>query len=220
MAMPVTVSPQRQKPGAPRWKRRANARPDEILDAAQAEFDERGFEAARMEDIGKRAGISKAAVYLYFPSKMALLKALIEAKVSPIAQQAGAIAAAGAADPLGALRLITQMAATHFADLAVFAVPRLVVGLSGRFPEIAEYYRVHVAEVARDALERMIQAGVDRGLFRADINVKVIARAFMGPLLFEALWMHVLQGKASLDDPAALVESHLKLLLEGLEKRA
>lgn len=218
--MPASSSPKKGKPAPPRWQRRADARPDEILNAALEEFTAKGFDAARMEDIAKTAGLSKAGVYLYFESKEALLKALIEAKVSPIAQQAGAIAAAGAADPLGALRLITQMAATHFADLAVFAVPRLVVGLSGRFPEIAEYYRVHVAEVARDALERMIQAGVDRGLFRADINVKVIARAFMGPLLFEALWMHVLQGKASLDDPAALVESHLKLLLEGLEKRA
>lgn len=218
--MPASPSPKTGKPSSPRWQRRADARPDEILNAALEEFTAKGFDAARMEDIARTAGLSKAGVYLYFESKEALLKALIEAKVSPIAQQAGAIAAAGSADPLGALRLITQMASTRFADPAVFAVPRLVVGLSGRFPEIAEYYRVHVAEVARDALERMIQAGVDRGLFRADINVKVIARAFMGPLLFEALWMHVLQGKASLDDSTLLVESHLKLLLEGLEKRA
>src|SRR5688572_12423896 len=85
---------------SPRWRRRAEARPEEILEAALAEFTERGFEAARMEDIAKSAGISKAAIYLYFPSKTALLEALIESRISPIAQQAQALAAGGAADPL------------------------------------------------------------------------------------------------------------------------
>ncbi len=74
-------------PAPPRWKRRAALRPEEILEAALAEFTENGFEAARMEDIARRAGISKAGVYLYFPSKDALLEALIEAKVAPFARQ-------------------------------------------------------------------------------------------------------------------------------------
>jgi AcrR family transcriptional regulator len=218
--MSASSSPQKGKSAQPRWQRRSGARPEEILNAALEEFTAKGFDAARMEDIAKKAGLSKAGVYLYFESKEALLKALIEAKVSPLAQQVEMIASVGAADPLNALRLITQTAATRFADPSVFAVPRLVIGLSARFPEIAEYYRVHVGEVARAALERMIQAGVDKGLFRDDLDVKVAARGFIGPLLFEAMWMHVLQGKASLDDPAALVNAHLKLLLEGLEKRA
>jgi AcrR family transcriptional regulator len=113
--MVLTASPPTRKSGAPRWKRRAEARPDEILDAAQAEFDEKGFEAARMEDIGKRAGISKAAVYLYFPSKMALLKALIEAKVAPLAAQVETLAQAGQANPALALRMLATAAATRMA---------------------------------------------------------------------------------------------------------
>jgi AcrR family transcriptional regulator len=218
--MAVLPSPGKRKSTMPRWRRRAEARPDEILDAALAEFTERGFETARMEDIAKRAGLSKAGVYLYFESKEALLKALIEAKIAPIAQNATMVAQAGGADPINALRMITRAAAHRFSDPTVFAVPRLVIGLSARFPELAEYYRVQVGEVARTALERTIQAGIDKGIFRADVNPNVAARGFIGPLLFEALWLHVLGGKSAFDDPEALIEAHLKLLLEGLEKRA
>src|SRR3954469_24062736 len=102
MGRSPSVAKEKPEPEA-RWKRRAGARPDEILDAALAEFTERGFEAARMEDIAKRAGISKGGVYLYFPSKTALLEALIEAKVSPLARLAQTIAATGADDPMAAL---------------------------------------------------------------------------------------------------------------------
>src|SRR5215510_14419695 len=116
---------------SPRWRRRADARPEEILEAALAEFTGRGFEAARMEDIAKAAGISKAAIYLYFPRKMALPEALIEAKVSPLAQQARTLAAAGKADPLTALRVLATIAAQRLSDPKLFAVPRLVISVSG-----------------------------------------------------------------------------------------
>ena len=59
-------------------RRRPEARPDEILDAALSVFAEQGFTAARVEDIARRAGLSKGAVYLYFPSKEAMLNALVE----------------------------------------------------------------------------------------------------------------------------------------------
>ena len=57
--------------------RRPEARPAEILAAALDLFAEKGFSATRMEDVAARAGLSKAAIYLYFKDKMALLKALV-----------------------------------------------------------------------------------------------------------------------------------------------
>ncbi|MBI3437632.1 MAG: TetR/AcrR family transcriptional regulator [Proteobacteria bacterium] len=202
-----------------RWKRRAEARPEEILDAALAEFTERGFEAARMEDIAKRAGISKGGVYLYFPSKTALLEALIEAKVTPLARLAQTIAANGANDPMAALRMIAAAAAHRLGDGKVFAVPRLVISVSGRFPEIAEYYRVHVVELARGALESLIQAAMAKGALRR-VDPQAAARAFIGPILFEALWTHVLRGKSVLSDPEKLVQHHFDVWLNGVEHRA
>lgn len=204
---------------APRWQRRADARPEEILEAALAEFDERGFEAARMEDIAKAAGISKAAIYLYFPSKMALLEALIEAKVAPLAAQAQKLAAAGQADPLNALKLFATVAAARMADPKVIAVPRLVIGISGRFPEIAEYYRTHVVAKARGALEKLIETGIASGAMRK-VDTAAVVRAFIGPLFFEAMWTHVLKGETALADPQKLIEQQFDVLLHGLEPRA
>ncbi len=203
----------------PRWRRRAEARPDEILDAALEEFTERGFEAARVEDIAKRAGLSKAGVYLYFPSKMALLEALVESRVSPLAAQAQTLAQAGRDDPLAALRLIARVAAHRMADPNVVAVPRLVIGVSGRFPEIADYYRTHVVEKARGALEALVKAGVAAGQLR-DVDVNAAVRAFIGPLFFEAMWTHVLRGESALANPEKLIEQHFNILLNGLEPRA
>jgi len=213
-----SVAKEKSEPEA-RWRRRAEARPDEILDAALAEFTERGFEAARMEDIAKRAGISKGGIYLYFSSKTALLEALIEAKVSPLARLAQTIAATGADDPMAALRMIATVAAHRLGDGKVFAVPRLVISVSSRFPEIAEYYRAHVVELARSALEHLIEAAIAKGALRR-VDTQAAARAFIGPILFEALWTHVLKGESALGNPEKLVEQHFDVWLNGLERRA
>lgn len=207
------------KAAAPRWRRRAEARPDEILDAALGEFTARGFEAARMEDIAKRAGLSKAAIYLYFPSKAALLEALIEAKVGPLANGVQTLSASGLADPLMTLRMLATMAAHRIADPALFAVPRLVIGISGRFPEIAKYYREHVVEKARGALETVIEAAMAKGQIRR-VDKAAVVRAFIGPLFFEAMWTHVLLGETALNDPQKLIEQQFDVLLSGLEPRA
>lgn len=172
-----------------------------------------------MEDIAKRACISKGGVYLYFPSKTALLEALIEAKVTPLARLAQTIAATGASDPMAALRMIATAAAHRLGDGKVFAVPRLVISVSGRFPEIAEYYRVHVVELARGALESLIEAAMTKGALRR-VDPQAAARAFIGPILFEALWAHVLKGESILGNPEKLVEQHFDVWLNGLERRA
>ena len=203
----------------PRWRRRAQSRPEEILDAALAEFTERGFDGARMEDVARRAGISKAGVYLYFQSKTALLEALIEAKVAPLARQAEGIARAGEADPLGALRVLATAISHRMSNPMALAVPRLVIGISGRFPDIADYYRTHVVEIARAALERLIETAMARGLIRR-IDPAAVARAFIGPLFFEAMWTHVLRGESAFAHPEKLIEQHFDILLNGLELRA
>jgi AcrR family transcriptional regulator len=206
-------------PSEPRWRRRADARPEEILDAALAEFTARGFDAARMEDIARRAGLSKAAIYLYFPSKMAVLEALIEAKVAPLAQGVQMLATMGADTPLFALRMLATAAAHRLADPSLIAVPRLVIGISGRFPEIATYYRDHVVSIARAALETLIEAAMAKGqIRRADKDA--VVRAFIGPLFFEAMWTHVLSGQTALTDPQKLIEQQFDVLLSGLETRA
>ena len=75
------VSTKKSRPKKPRWKRRPDARPNEIANAALDVFASEGFEAARLDDIAKLAGVSKGTIYLYFPSKEDLLVASVEHRI-------------------------------------------------------------------------------------------------------------------------------------------
>ncbi|RIK89923.1 MAG: TetR family transcriptional regulator, partial [Burkholderiales bacterium] len=67
-----------------RWARRKDARPGELLDAALDLFVDRGFAATRLEDVARRAGVSKGTLYLYYANKEELLKAVVRANLIPL----------------------------------------------------------------------------------------------------------------------------------------
>ncbi len=199
----------------PKWRRRAEHRPDEILDAALAEFEQRGFDAARVEDIARRAGISKAAVYLYFDTKDAILRGLIEREVAPVAQRVKALAEAGANDPAGALRLLVAATMALISDKRIFAVPRIVLSVAGRYPDIAVFYREHVVEEALGAVKRLYRAGAERGVFRP-CDPEIAARAIMGPMLIHGFYTHLLLGDPGKATPEERAAAHTEFLFNGL----
>lgn len=206
----------RKKPPAPKFRRRAEARPDEILDAALAVFTEKGFDAARVDDIAERAGLSKGAVYLYFDSKEALLRGLIEREVAPVAMRLKTLADSGGDDPKATLRLIVSLATQLVSDARVFATPKLVLSVAPRFREIAEFYRKRVVDEAIAAIGGLHRKGVERGVFR-DADSETVARLVMGPILVHAMRKHVLGAKDKIA-PLVRAEAHVDILFEGLLK--
>ena len=68
----------------PRWTRRKDARPDEIIAAALDLFVERGFATTRLDDVATRAGVSKGTLYLYFENKEDLFKAVVRGNIVPV----------------------------------------------------------------------------------------------------------------------------------------
>src|ERR1700712_3718971 len=68
----------------PRWERRKDARPQELLAAALDLFVERGFASTRLEDVARRAGVSKGTLYLYFTNKEELFKAVVRDSIVPV----------------------------------------------------------------------------------------------------------------------------------------
>src|SRR6201987_6417241 len=83
---------------AQRWRRRKEARPGEILSAALSCFAEHGFAATRLDDVAQRAGVTKGTLYLYFPNKEELFKAVVrQALVPNIARSEGMVG--GATEP-------------------------------------------------------------------------------------------------------------------------
>lgn len=199
----------------PRWRRRAEARPDEILDAALAAFTEQGFEATPVDDVARRAGISKAGLYLYFESKEALLRALIEREIAPFARLTRALADEGKDNPAATIGGIIAAMTTLFENPRMFAAPRIVLSVAPRFPEIGAYYREHVVEEALGAVASLIEAGVARGVFRK-VDPILGARAVMGPLVLQAMWTHVLGGAPSRGSPEERASAQLDLLMQGM----
>lgn len=203
----------------PTWRRRADARPDEILTAALDEFIAKGFDSARIEDIAAKAGLSKGAVYLYFDSKESLLRALIERELAPLIARITLLANAETTDPKAALAFALERVVTVLANPRIFAVPRLVISIAARFPEIRDHYRKVIVEPARRTIERLIERGIKAGQFRA-VDPAAATRAIIGPLLFEALWTHVLAGETGFADPAKFVRGQIDILVNGLGARA
>ena len=80
-------------------------------------------------------------------------------------------------------------------DPKSFAVPRLVVSISGRFPEIADFYRSHVVEPARGALEKLLTSAMHQGVLR-EVDAHAASRAFIGPIFFEAMFHMCSEAKA------------------------
>ncbi|MCB2113812.1 MAG: TetR/AcrR family transcriptional regulator [Parvularculaceae bacterium] len=200
--------------GRPKFRRRADARPDEILDAALAVFTEKGFDAARVDDIAMRAGISKGAVYLYFNSKDALLRGLIEREVAPAAHRLRALAEAGGDDPKSTLTLLVTAATQLLSDPRMFATPKLVLSVAPRFKEIAQFYRERVIDETIGAIASLHRRGVENGAFR-DIDSDAVARMVIGPILVHAMRKHVLGAKDAAP-PDLRAKAHLQILFEGI----
>ncbi|WP_109261069.1 TetR/AcrR family transcriptional regulator [Hyphobacterium indicum] len=201
-------------------RRRPEERPDEILSAALDVFTEKGFAAARVEDIARRAGLSKGAVYLYFDSKDAMLKALVEQSAGQIANAASALSLMGAAhDPEKACRAILKMALTALSDPDISAAPRLVMAEAGRFPELAEFYRRRVIDVGRMAIGHLVRTGTQNGQFR-EVSEDAAMRALMGPALAHMMLSTVFRLPDDPEfNPADMADAIADIVLNGLKPR-
>jgi len=205
------------KEGGPKFRRRASARPDEVLDAALALFTRQGFERTTVEEIARRAGLSKGAVYLYFPSKKALLQGLVRRAVSPVADDALAMLAGHRGDPRPVIRALMAMFAAKLGDGAALAVPKLVVREAAGAPDIARMYREEILDRALPAMIALLEQGIAGGHIRA-VNPEMTVRSIIGPLLAHVLLSEVF-GIRPADGMAIgrLVENHLSILFAGLE---
>jgi AcrR family transcriptional regulator len=201
---------------APRWRRRKEARPDEILAAALASFAERGFAATRLDDVAARAGISKGTLYLYFHSKEELFEAVVRATLVPNLERLEAFSATfeGPSEHLLERLLLTVAGVV---DSRTGAIPKLVIAEAGNFPELARFYLDEVVRRALRLIGTILRRGIGRGEFRP-IDADRAVFCVIAPMLLAALWKNSLEphDHAPLDTPA-LARVHLDLLLRGLE---
>lgn len=200
----------------PKFRRRAEARPDEVLDAALDLFIEQGFSETRVEDIAKRAGLSKGAVYLYFPSKEKILEGLVLRAVSPIADNALEFLKDMEGDPRLIITAVLKMAAHRLNDPKTTAIPRIIFREVKNFPELAQMYRARVIDRVLPVVETLIARGVDRGYFRP-VDPHLTIRSIVGPLVLHLAMAEIFgivpEGGMQFDK---LIDNHLSILFDGL----
>jgi AcrR family transcriptional regulator len=198
-----------------RWRRRKEARPAEILAAALECFRERGFTATRLDDVAARAGVTKGTIYLYYPSKEDLFKAVVQGELRPNIERLEAILELPG--PTAALLecLLTTFAAVVASPVSV--MPKLVIAEAGNFPDLARFYLENVVHRGLRLIAATLRRGIERGEFRA-IDVDHAVYCVVGPMLLTALWKHSLGPYDDRPmDVAAVCRAHLDLLLHGLQ---
>src|ERR1043166_9581436 len=171
----------------PRWRRLPEERPKQILAAALSVFAERGLAAARLDDIAKRAGVSKGTIYLYFPNKEELFREVIrDTLVLPIE----AAARRFSETTKSATEALTETARGHwqFARSAQFAPAfRLVLGEIQNFPDLAQFYGQEVVARGHRLYSDIVRRGIETGEFRA-VDPSVAARMLFAPIVMHGFW--------------------------------
>ena len=200
----------------PKFRRRAEARPDEVLDAALALFVEKGFATTRVEDIAARAGLSKGAVYLYFASKEAILEGLVKRAVLPIADNALSIFENYVGDPRPVISAALKMVAGRLSDPKLVAIPRLLIREMIHFPAFAQMYRQAVLDRVMPVVERLVRNGIEEGYFRA-VDPELTLRSIVGPIVLHMMIAEIFgitpKGGIEID---RMIDNHLTILFDGL----
>lgn len=190
----------------------------DILLAARTAFSGRGYSGARMEDIAKALGISKAALYLQFPSKEALFEALVSELIETMLPQA-APPDFGDLPAETILRGFIGFVAGRLTEPEMAFVPRVIIGEGAMFPELARFYHEQVISRGLALVERIIRHGIMRGEF-ACADIGQAGRTVIGGVLIAAIWKTTFEPiGAEVLDPAAMAQAHADTVLNGLRTR-
>ncbi|MBI5168604.1 MAG: TetR/AcrR family transcriptional regulator [Candidatus Eisenbacteria bacterium] len=212
--MTSTHTPQTE----PRWHRRKEARPAEILEAALVEFGSKGFAKTRLDDIAARAGCTKGTIFLYFANKEELLLAIARQYVLPRLEKAEQIVEAhqGTMRELLVVLLRTRWDAIACSNISM--LPKLIFSEAANFPELARLYHDEIIARSHGLIERVLREGVARGEFR-EMDVANVARAAVAPILMAALWKHSFAPHLENGhEIAPFFETSLDLLLRGIAR--
>lgn len=201
----------------PRWERRKDARPQELLAAALDLFVERGYAAARLDDVAARAGVSKGTLYLYFENKEELFKAVVrENLVSALAEAEDWIErSVGSSREL--LRAFILSWWERIGQTKLSGISKLMLAESGNFPDVARFYHDEVISRCNALIIGILERGIARGEFRAvdTVNANLV---IVAPIIMLMMWKHSFHS-CRLEPISAsdYLDCYLDLLINGLQ---
>jgi len=207
---------------SPHRQRRKETRPQELLDAALLLFVEKGYAATRSEEVAHAAGVSKGTLYLYYPSKEELFKAVVRQNMSALIAEGIEMAGAYAGSSSALLEELMDVWWQKVGNTPAAGIHKIVLSEVRNFPELAQFYADEVIVPAERLFSAVVQRGIDRGEFRP-LPVQEVAHALMAPMIFMCLQKHsfgACRVRGDGVDPDALIHTHLDLVLRGMEVRS
>ncbi|WP_022704265.1 TetR/AcrR family transcriptional regulator [Pseudorhodobacter ferrugineus] len=194
-------------------QRRKDARPDEIISAALAEFGDKGFASTSMGSIAARAGIARPTVYLYYPTKDAIFEAAVTDRMGGMVSRAQDILAVDARFDL----MLEQVLRSYYDRIVgtdASALIRVLIAEGGRFPALTSFFRTTMLGTMEGLLSALVAKGIAQGELRAavqDMDLKVIIAPAVFTLVFGLIF-------GPMDDTAKerFIRSHLSIILNGL----
>lgn len=200
----------------PRWERRKEARPQELLAAAIDLFVERGFASTRLEDVARRAGVSKGTLYLYYANKEDLFKAVVRQSIVPVIGDAETSVAEFEGHSAELMRHVILNWWRRVGATNASGISKLILAEADNFPELARFYQQEVMTRGIGMLSSMLERGVRRGEFRG-VDIAQTAQVLIAPLLMLSTWKHTIAPCERCDlQPEAFLEAFLDITLRGL----
>jgi AcrR family transcriptional regulator len=190
-------------------------RHDEILAAALKVFDAHGYEAARIDDVARQAGIAKGTIYLYFRDKERLFRAVVRS----LPQKRFDLVAKGFSGSVDDLfrNLLLRLYNEIVRSEKVRSIVRLLIAEGGRFPQLAEIYHDEIIAPGMKALRHMLRKGIASGEFRRT-RATEFPQIVAAPAVLAILW-RALHGERHHLDLDAYMKAHLEFVLNSLRKQ-
>ncbi len=202
-------------------ERRKEARPGELLDAALDLFVEKGFAATRAEEVAARAGVSKGTLFLYFPSKDELFKAVVRENISGRFTEWNEEFASFEGSTEEMVRYCLQVWWERVGATRASGITKLMMSEARNFPELAAFYQQEVLQPGHDLIRRILQRGIARGEFAiADLEYTIYT--LIAPMIFLIMTRHSLGACVPLGeqlDPQRYIAALSDTLLNGLRIR-
>jgi AcrR family transcriptional regulator len=192
-----------------------------LLDAALSLFAEKGFAASRADEVAQRAGVSKGTLYLYYPSKEELFKAVVRHNLSSLIAEGEEAANSFDGSSSDLLVYLLNTWWDRVGNTPAACIHKIMLAEVRNFPELAQFYTDEVIIPADRLFSGCVQRGIERGEFRP-MPLHEVALALMAPLIFMAVHRHSF-GACPVHgpdmDPTLVLNTHLDLVLRGLQVR-
>ena len=203
----------------PRWQRRKDARPEELVAAALEVFVERGYDGTTLADVARRAGVTKGTIYLYFENKEALFKAVVRQTIVPVIAQGEALARSFTGSARDLLEQLVREYWRLVGETALAGIPKLMMAEAATFPELTRFYYDEVVARGHRLMAGVIERGITNGEFRP-VDVMLAAKLAMSPLMHATV---VRRAFASCMPEGfniqAYLDTHIDLYLHGIAKQ-